>query len=82
MLVSGGDSSSDGLEDCFKQAGAWLFGGHFSIGISTEQFRYHLLSGYSYAYAHRAGLRKRRMATLGAEGESEKFTKFGKGGMK
>jgi len=75
-------SSSDGLQDCFEQAGVWLFGGHcFYLRIGTEQFRYHLFNGYWYAYAHRAGLRKRRMVTLGAEGESEKFTELGKSGM-
>jgi len=48
-------SSSDGLEDCFKQAGAWLFGGRcFYLRIGTGQFRYHFFSGYWYAYAHRA----------------------------
>ena len=32
-------SSSDGLQDCFKQAGAWLFGGHFSIpGSAPSSF--------------------------------------------
>jgi len=32
-------SSSDGLEDCFEQAGAWLFGGHYSIsGSSPSSF--------------------------------------------
>jgi len=32
-------SSSDGLQDCFKQAGAWPFGGHYSIsGLATSSF--------------------------------------------
>jgi len=48
VLAGDGDSSSDGLEDCFKQAGAWLFGGIVSIsGFSIPFALWILVSVYA-----------------------------------